>query len=69
MVSVGEFARANGVQLHPEMADVIVGPPSVLETICKAFGFRNRCESGKVYLTPRKIRELGELPVAKAVRP
>jgi hypothetical protein len=65
MASVGEFARANGVALHPEMDGVIVGPPAVLEAICKAFGFRNRCPDGKVYLTPRKIRELGVLPVAK----
>lgn len=37
---------------------VLDGAPSDLEEICRMFGFRNPCTSGRVYLTPRKMREL-----------
>lgn len=62
---MAEFAAANGVKRHPVLGGVIVGQPWVLAEVCRAFGFKNRCENGSVYLTDRKLAILGELPVAE----
>ena len=53
-----ENVDMTGVTLVPERPGCIQGPPARLARICAAFGFRNDCRKGSVYLTEAKMRRL-----------